>query len=166
LAPRVPPLRPIELVDTLIRHEVEFVVIGGVAAVLQGAPYTTFDLDIVYSRTAENVVHLEAALTELDAVLHDLTERNLRPVRSLLVLPGPKLLRTRYGRLDLLGQLDDETSWEQLVQDAVTLPFHDQQVRVLRLERVIAVKEKLGRDKDRAVIPLLRATLARRPTPR
>jgi hypothetical protein len=44
----------------------------------------------------------------------------------------------------------------------VRLPFHSDQIRVLRLERLIEVKERLGRAKDGAVLPLLRATLVRR----
>jgi hypothetical protein len=162
LPPRVPPFQPNELIATLTRHEVDFVVIGGIAAVLHGAPYTTFDLDVVYSRAEENLLRLEAALVELDAVIHDLTDRHLKPSRAHLEEPGPKLLRTRFGRLDLLGQLDEATGWEQLLTDAVALPFGEHTVYVLRLERVIEVKERLARDKDRAVLPLLRATLARR----
>ena len=137
-------------------------VIGGVAAVLHGAPYTTFDLDIVYSRTEENLQRLEVALHELGAVLHDLTDRNLKPSRALLELPGPKLHRTCFGRLDLLGQLDEKTDWEQLLAKAETLPYGDGQVRVLRLEALIEIKEQLGRDKDRAALPLLRSTLVRK----
>ena len=162
MPPRVPPLRPNNLIETLTRHGVEFVVIGGIASVLQGAPYTTFDLDIVYARSEENLDRLEAALAELEAEIHDPTDRRLAPSRSLLTTPGPKLLRTRYGRLDLLGQLDEATDWEQLLADTEAMPFHQHQLRVLRLERVIEQKERLGRDKDCAALPLLRATLARR----
>jgi hypothetical protein len=38
----------------LVAHDVEFIVVGGVAAVLQGAPVVTFDLDILHRRTPEN----------------------------------------------------------------------------------------------------------------
>lgn len=162
MPPRVQPFQPNELIATLTSHEVDFVVIGGIAAVLHGAPYTTFDLDIVYSRAVENLLRLETVLVELDAEFHDLTDRHLKPSRAHLEELGPKLLRTRFGRIDLLGQLDEATGWEQLLTDAVALPFGEHTVYVLRLERVIEVKERLGRDKDRAALPLLRATLARR----
>lgn len=166
MPPRVPPFRPNELIATLTRHQVDFVVIGGIAAVLHGAPYTTFDLDVVYSRDEQNLLRLAAALDDLDAEIHDLTERHMKPSREHLDAAGPKLLRTRFGRLDLLGQLDDATGWEQLVADAEALPFEEHVIHVLRLERVIEVKERLARDKDRAALPLLRATLARRSTGR
>lgn len=56
-----------ELLGVLVRHGMEFVVVGGVAAVLNGAPINTLDLDILHRRTPENVGRLLAALTELDA---------------------------------------------------------------------------------------------------
>lgn len=43
------------ILETLAKHGVEFIVVGGVCAVLHGAPVYTFDLDLVHSRTAENV---------------------------------------------------------------------------------------------------------------
>lgn len=158
----MPPFQPNELIATLTSHQVDFVVIGGIAAVLQGAPYTTFDLDIVYSRTGENLRRLEAVLVELNAEVYDLTDRHLKVSRAHLEASGPKLLRTRYGRLDILGQLDDATGWDQLLADAEVLPYGKNTVRVLRLEQLIEVKERLARDKDHAALPLLRATLARR----
>jgi len=39
----------------LIKHEVNFIIVGGICAVLHGAPVTTFDLDIVHSRSPENL---------------------------------------------------------------------------------------------------------------
>ena len=53
----------VELLRVLVRHEVEFVVVGGVAAVINGAPVTTFDLDILHRWTPEIVDGLVAALT-------------------------------------------------------------------------------------------------------
>jgi len=74
--------------ETLARHGVEFVVVGGVAAVLNGAPISTFDLDIVHARAPANLDRLLAALTELDARYRDLTGRVLRPELSALAGDG------------------------------------------------------------------------------
>jgi hypothetical protein len=68
-----------EALEVLAGHHVDFVVVGGVAAVLGGAPISTFDLDIVHDRTQTNVVRLLSALTDLDARYRDLTGRVLRP---------------------------------------------------------------------------------------
>ena len=51
-------------------REVEFVIVGGVAAVLHGAPVTTLDLDIVPRQTSENVTRLWELLERLDAQIH------------------------------------------------------------------------------------------------
>ncbi len=53
-----------DALDVLARHGVEFVVVGGVAAVLAGAPISTFDLDIVPARSPANLARLLSALTE------------------------------------------------------------------------------------------------------
>lgn len=57
----------IALVDALLDAQVEFVVIGGLAAVLHGAPLVTVDIDIVHHRTPENVGRLLALLRSLHA---------------------------------------------------------------------------------------------------
>lgn len=92
----------VELLRVLVRHDVEFVLVGRVAAVINGAPLTTFDLDILHRRTPENVRRLIAALTELDATFRT-DSRKLRPNESHLLGPGPALLATRLGVLDSLG---------------------------------------------------------------
>ncbi|MBW1690691.1 MAG: hypothetical protein JRJ70_08075 [Deltaproteobacteria bacterium] len=55
----------LEILKTLTEHEVDFIVVGGVCAVLHGAPVTTFDLDLVHSRSPENLERLILALKEL-----------------------------------------------------------------------------------------------------
>jgi hypothetical protein len=138
---------------------VEFVLIGGVAAVTHGAPYDTFDVDVVYRRSDENIARLMTVLTSLRAEFHDLTNRHLPPTASLLALPGPKLLRTSLGRLDVLGELDEHTTWDELVSDAARfdLGFPEGPVLVISLARLIAVKERVRRPRDLAVLPLLYA---------
>jgi hypothetical protein len=59
-------IRPV--LRVLLKHNVDFIVVGGIAAVLRGAPINTFDLDIVHSRNPVNVSRLETALDELEAV--------------------------------------------------------------------------------------------------
>ena len=57
----------LEILKVLTKHKVDFIVVGGVYAVLHGAPVTTFDLDIVHSRSSQNLSRLMSALNELDA---------------------------------------------------------------------------------------------------
>jgi hypothetical protein len=147
-----------QTLELLGGHGVELVVVGGIAAVLQGVPLVTFDLDVVHRRTAENVDRLLAALEELGA-RYRRDPRGLAPSRDTLMGPGHHLLSTRLGPLDVLGAVANGLVFEDLVADTVTLELADLRVPVLDLARLIAVKEATGRPKDLAVLPILKATL-------
>ncbi|MDJ0701625.1 MAG: hypothetical protein QNJ07_17395 [Woeseiaceae bacterium] len=54
-----------EILRILSKHEVEYIVIGGMAAVLHGAPATTFDLDALVRISEENAGRLFNALEEV-----------------------------------------------------------------------------------------------------
>ena len=83
------------ILKTLTKAEVDFIIVGRVCAVLHGAPVSTFDLDLVYSRTGHNLARLEKALQELTAVYREKSE--VSPDASLLENPGHHLFMTRYG---------------------------------------------------------------------
>jgi len=144
--------------ELLSRHGVDFVVVGGVAAVLQGVPLVTFDVDVVHGRTDENVDRLLSALAELDARYRG-DPRGLAPTRETLLGPGHHLLSTALGPLDLLGAVAGGLAYEDLARDTVTLDLAGLAVPVLSLPRLIEVKEATGRPKDLAALPTLRATL-------
>ena len=57
----------LEILKVLKEYQVEFIVVGGVCAVLHGAPISTFDLDLVHSRAPNNIDRLMVALKTLDA---------------------------------------------------------------------------------------------------
>lgn len=151
-----------DALETLARHRVDLVVVGGVAAVLNGAPISTLDLDIVHARTPENLERLLAALTELDARYRDLTGRVLRPELSALAGGGHHLLVTSCGPLDVLGQIAGGLRYEDLLPDTVESTVGAYRICVLQLGALIRIKEQTGRDKDRAVLSILRRTLQER----
>jgi predicted nucleotidyltransferase len=145
---------------TLVEREVAFVLVGGVAGIVHGAPISTYDVDIVHSRTDENVARLLVALEALDAYYRIQPERRLRPGASHLSSPGHQLLMTRFGALDVLGQIGEGRSFENLLPHASEMQITDTlRVRVLDLETLIAVKEEVGAEKDAAMLPILRRTL-------
>jgi hypothetical protein len=76
-----------EILATLVRERVEFIVVGGAAAVLQGAPITTQDIDIVHRRTPDNAERLAAALELLDAVARTAARK---AHRAKLPRPAPR----------------------------------------------------------------------------
>jgi hypothetical protein len=145
---------------TLRRHRVRFVLVGGVAAVIEGAPIATFDLGVVPDRAAGNIERLVGALAELKA--HYRGRPNLRPAREALLGPGHHLLMTRYGPLDVLGVIGKERDFRALLPHSRRRVLGGTSLRVLDLETQIAVKEELDFAKDRAVVPVLKATLRER----
>jgi hypothetical protein len=139
---------------------VEFVVVGGQAAVLQGAMIVTQDLDVVHRRAPENVTRLLSWLLAHDAYNRaDLANRRLRPTEDALLGHGHVLLQTDLGKLDVLCELGDGEGYDEILPDTVVLEGEGISLRVLGLERLIAVKGRTGRPKDRAVLPVLIATL-------
>jgi hypothetical protein len=68
----------------LAEGKVQFIVVGGVAAVLRGAPVQTFDIDVVYSLEHANVDRILAVLESLDAVFRIQPERRLRRTGATL----------------------------------------------------------------------------------
>ena len=142
---------------------VEFIVVGGLSAILNGAPVTTFDLDVVHSRDPQNVARLLSALETVDAIYRIQPERRLRPAASHLESAGHQNLITRYGPLDLLGAIGNGLSYADLVPHSAEKDLGEGfRCRVLNLEMLIALKEELGGEKDRAVLPILRRTLEER----
>ena len=53
------------LLRRLAEHDVEFILVGGVAAAVHGSIRLTTDLDVVYARTAANIERLASALAPL-----------------------------------------------------------------------------------------------------
>ena len=153
-------LRPAATLRALQEGGVEFILVGGLAAILNGAPVNTFDVDVVHSRDAANVARLLPVLEALDAVFRMQPERRLKPNASHLVSAGHLNLITRYGPLDLLGTIGRDLSYRDLIPHSVDLDIgKGVRIRVLDLETLIALKEELAGEKDRAVLPILRRTL-------
>jgi len=148
------------ILHTLNHHRVDYLIVGGVAAVLHGAPLNTLDLDVVHSREPANIERLLQALEDLDAYSRLRKDGKFRPDASHLSTAGHQLLTTRYGAFDLLGSIGAGQGYEDLVNNTTRLDAGEGvEVRVLNLDLLIRFKEEAGRDKDRAALPTLRRTL-------
>lgn len=154
-------MRPsfLELLRVLGRYGVDMIVVGGVAAILEGAPITTIDLDVVYRTAPDNFERLQAALTELEARYRDPAGRLIRPTLERLRVQRLNLLETNLGLLDALQVVGDQRSYDQLLPKTTLLRVEELEVRVLQLAEIIKTKEEAGRDKDLAALPVLRRTL-------
>lgn len=145
-----------ELLRALVRHRVEFVLVGGGAAVLAGAAFTTEDLDIVPSFEPENLDRLVRSLEEIEAIYVDFAGRRIAPTRERLQSHRLNLLRTRHGRLDILRRIEPGLEYPQLVERSSWIGVEDLRILTLGLDALIESKEATGRDKDRAHLLILR----------
>jgi hypothetical protein len=159
------PYRPDELLEVLERHGVLYVVIGGLAAELRGSPYVTRDVDVTPARTRENYVKLAAALRELEAKLRvpDLDQPLEVPLDECSFDQGTTWTYvTKHGYLDVALLPDGTKGYDDLRRAATREQLTDTvTVSVAALSDVIRSKEAAGREKDRAVLPVLRQVLER-----
>lgn len=147
------------ILEVLSSHQVEFIIVGGVSAVLNGAPITTFDLDIVHERQPGNLRRLLEALRALDAYYRFQPQEKVRPDETRLDSPGHQLLMTRHGPLDVLGSVGSDQAYADLIDHSAPVEIGGgSDVRVLDLDTLIAIKEQLNTEKDRAALPILRRT--------
>jgi hypothetical protein len=154
------PFDPGCLFAALARRGVDYVLIGGLAAVVRGSTAMTNDADIVPARRTDNLARLSGALGDLEARLRvDSTPDGVPfdPHPALLQSMAMLNLTTRCGDLDLTftpAGLDD---YDALVAGADVFELDGQHVRVASLDDIIRSKEAAGRAKDHATLPLLRA---------
>ncbi|MEM7356127.1 MAG: hypothetical protein AAF657_35250 [Acidobacteriota bacterium] len=153
-------LRFDEVLRVLTRHEVEFIVVGGVAAILQGSPLTTEDIDVVYRASEENIARLAGALGDLEARYFDPAGRHIEPNVARLASMRMHLLQTNCGRVDVLRTVGNNLDHSDLVENTRLYDIAEFCVRALDLATIIKTKEHADRPKDRHQLPFLRQLLA------
>jgi hypothetical protein len=137
---------------------VDYVVIGGIAAVAHGSPQVTQDLDIAYAGSGANLERLGKVLVGLGATLRGVTDdvpfvpdtRTLQHTRMLT-------LDTREGRLDILAEPDGSGGYGRLRENAIIATVGGVEVRIAGLDDLIAMKKAAGRPKDRIYVEELEA---------
>lgn len=146
------------LLQRLDEAGVEFVLVGGYAAILHGSSLLTRDVDVCTVLTPGNIEKLRDAFREFHPV-HRLSS----PQRSFLDVPAAGIaldnlyLSTDLGTLDLLGSITGVGDFERVAQRAVTIELFGLRVQAISLDDLIAAKEALGRDKDLIAAKELRA---------
>lgn len=137
------------LLAVLSRAQVDYIVIGGVAAFSHGSARLTADLDVVYSRAADNVTRLTAALAPLHPYLRGAPLGLPFRLDDATVLRGLNFtLTTDLGPFDMLGEVVGGGGYEQLLAHSTEGTIYDVRCRRLDLDTLIAVKRAAGRPKD------------------
>jgi hypothetical protein len=157
----MPPLKASDLLRTLKRHDVDFVVIGGFSLAAHSAARATKDLDIVPDPSRANLRRLLAALQELDAAPSALDDFEPNEVLELnlenLELGGNWILRTRFGRLDVMQHVEGVRDYRRLREGAIQpqIEMLEEDVMFAGLDDLIAMKTAAGRDQDLIDIDML-----------
>jgi len=157
------------ILEMLRENGVASVVIGGVAAIALGVPYTTFDVDIVYDPDPANIERLIGALTTVSARL-SVARMGDEEARALPFALDARTFRdndmltlqTDLGRLDLLKSIPGVGDYAAVRDASVEAEVAGVTFLVLDLPALIANKRATARPKDIAILPLIEATLRSR----
>jgi hypothetical protein len=158
------PPRFFGLLRVLGEHEVEFVLIGGLAVGYHGYPRATKDIDIVPEQSRDNLARLWRALLQLEARPAELAEFRAEEMAMPFSLEGMVegrgnwALYTRLGRLDVMQWVKGIESYDALRANAETIiePSIGYPVWVAGVDDLIAMKEAADRDLDRIDVTALR----------
>jgi hypothetical protein len=149
---------PIRSFQTLNRHGVRYVVIGGFAGKLLGSTILTVDIDVCYSRDEENLDRLAAALRELHAELRGAPQGVPFRLDARTLGKGDNFtFVTDAGDLDILGMPPGSGGYVALRRNATQLDLGDVTVWVAGIEDLIAMKRASGRLRDLAHLEVLAA---------
>jgi len=155
-----------QLLERLVDAGLDFVIVGGFAAVSHGSAYITQDVDICILFSEENIARLRQALKDLHP-LHRMIPGEL----SFLTEPKPGepltnlYLKTDFGMIDVLSTVLGIGDFRRLKQTADRLEFEGRVYQVMSLADLIAAKEAMGREKDLLTAKELRAIAAKRDNP-
>ncbi len=147
------------LLEGLVKADVEFILVGGLAAVVQGAPVTTMDVDIVHKRSSENIAKLFPFLKSIAAIYRRPDDRVIEPKKEDFSGMGHVLTTTRLGPLDVLAVIEEGKTYEDLLEHTVEIEFRGHTIRVLDLKMMIQLKKNSKNPKDKQRIPVLEETL-------
>jgi hypothetical protein len=158
-------LEPEPLLNTIVAHDVDLIVVGGYAVAAHGFPRATKDIDICPEPSAANLARLAAALRELESEsigLEDFAgESDLKPDLDGLELGGNWVMMTRHGRLDVMQHLDglgkDGGGWKELRPHAVKRNFLGHECLFCGYDDLLRMKAAADRDQDRVDVATLKA---------
>ncbi|MBN1676657.1 MAG: nucleotidyltransferase [Kiritimatiellae bacterium] len=152
------------LLTRLIENEVDFVVVGGFAAVAHGGTLLTQDVDVCCDFSPDNLMRLQQAVADLHPV-HRMT-----PARLPLELTPEKCrglknlyLDTDYGQLDCLGNVMGLGDFPDVKRGSIEVRLEAGACRILSIDDLIKAKEAMGRPRDKETVLQLRAIREKRP---
>jgi hypothetical protein len=147
------------ILEGLLEADIKFILVGGLAAVVQGAPVTTMDIDIVHSRSPENISRLITFLKSIDATYRRPDDKVIVPNEGDISGMGHFLFTTRFGPLDVLAFIEQGKDYEDLLEHTVEIEFRGHIIRVLNLKTLVELKKTSREAKDKQRLIVLEETL-------
>lgn len=147
------------ILEGLCRNGIEFILVGGLAGVVQGAPITTMDVDIVPHQTPDNLSRLLDFLKSIDAYHRRLDDKIIPPALKHFSGKGHALLRTRLGPLDILAVIEAGKSYNDLIDHTIDIDFRNFTLHVLDLETLVELKKASRDSRDKQRLAVLKETL-------
>ncbi|PYK16755.1 MAG: hypothetical protein DME55_11505 [Verrucomicrobia bacterium] len=149
-----------QIIPPLVRARVDFILIGGMAAILHGSARVTFDVDVVYSRTDQNIERLAPALAphgpHLRGAPRDLPfSWDAKTIRNGLNFT----LATNLGDVDLFGEVAGGETYSDLLPHSFEVEAFGVRFKCIDLPTLIRIKEAADRPKDREAVTELRVLL-------
>jgi hypothetical protein len=145
------------LLDRLHAHDVEFVLVGGFAAVVYGGTLLTRDVDVCCRFTGTNLQRIQAALADLHPVHRTRPDLPLALTPELCASLKNLYLKTDWGPLDCLGEVKGVGNFEEALKHSVIVELPFGECRVLSLEALIRSKQAMNREHDRITVRQLQA---------
>ena len=146
------------LLERLVKADVDFVVVGGFAGIVHGCTYVTQDIDICCDFSPPNLLSLQRAISDLDPVHRmtpnrkalQLTEQTCGQFKNLY-------LDTKIGQLDCLSFVDGLGGYNRVEPESELVEVGEMKVRVLSLDALIKTKRAMNRPRDMETILQLKA---------
>jgi len=152
-------VNPSAILEGLIEAGVDFILVGGLAAVVQGAPVTTMDVDIVHNQSPENIAKLLSFLKSIDAFHRRPDDKVIEPKEGDISGMGHALFTTQLGPLDILAVIEEGRAYGDLIEHTVEIEFRKHTIRVLDLKMLIQLKRTSTDPRDKQRLPVLEETL-------
>jgi predicted nucleotidyltransferase len=148
-----PDFDPRPILQVLVDHGVDFVLIGGLAGVVLGSAYQTGDVDVVYERSKENLERVAAVLRELGATLRGApNDLPLQLDAGTLAAGQNFTFDTPFGSLDILGDPAGAPHYETLRADSTQHDVGGVTIAVTSIDHLIAMKEAAGQPRDKLMV--------------
>lgn len=146
------------LLEELLKADVRFILVGGLAAVIQGAPVTTLDVDILYDPSPDNIEKLFVLLKSITAIYRRPDDKVIKPKKEDFLGKGYLLFTTHFGPLDVLAFIEEGKKYDELLEHTIEIEFRGHIIRVLDLKMIIDLKKTSKDPKDKQRLSVLEET--------